>query len=54
MTLKQVEAIVTKHLIESTGITTRLSNIEKRLDWVFYIVAGVLVALIGNLVLKGH
>ena len=46
MTFKQLEKIVTDHLIQSTGITTRLTNIESRLNWIFGLIAAAFVAVL--------
>lgn len=47
MTLKELEKIVTEHLIQSTGIVTRLDNVDSKVNWILGLIACVFVALLG-------
>ena len=48
MNLKQLESVVTQHLIESTGIKERLNQLDKKMTWILGLISLVFVALLGN------
>lgn len=52
MTLEELEKLVTKHLIESTGIVAKLDDVNDKINWVLGLIAAAFIVVLG-VVLKG-
>ena len=52
MTIRQLEKVVTKHLIESTGITTKLASVDNKINWVLGLISAAFIVLLGAAVYR--
>lgn len=52
MKLKELEKLVTDHLIQSTGIVTRLDNVDTKVNWILGLISLVFIALLGTVLSK--
>lgn len=48
MKFKELEKLVTDHLMESTGIKQHLANLDSKMNWVMGLIACVFIALLSN------